>query len=273
MIESMMASTAAGYTKLYHPRGVLVSLPVPADPAAAMAHVHGLLDAGWLMQPPGCEPGEGKDLVGWVCRCISNDSPCILLYPNNEQLTYSFVRVYLNNDEDIHAFEAASGMKLESLPVYIGEGKPQRGKNKQVDAFIVRVKKPFEAVIMEDPRYAEARAKATADKPCTIPKNKFVRWGTQAAGGTQTSVPSNPPAPPHHQPDAVAIALQAWDKKLDPDTVNLEKLNSFLPDVKAIGDKAVRWAVWEKLVAFARSAGCEFDDIAKEFVQAADLPF
>jgi hypothetical protein len=263
-----MTTEATGYTKLYHPRGVLVSLPVPADPAAAMAHVHGLLDAGWLMQPPGCEPGEGKDLVGWVCRCISNDSPCLLLYKDDDRLTFSFVRVYLNNDEDIHAFEAASGMKLESLPVYIGEGKPQRGKNKQVDAFIVRVKKPFEAVIMEDPRYAEARAKATADKPCTIPKNKFVRWGTQAAGQTSAAAPSKPGAP-----NEVDLAMQAWRIKLDPDILTLTKLNEFLVDARKIESEAVKAAVWAEMKEMARKEAWIYDKPTAKFVSAGQDPF
>ncbi len=270
-----MTTEIGGSMTLYHPRGPQARLWIPCDPQAAFAHVTACLEAGWLTAPAGCEPGENKDLVGWVCRCVSNDSPCLLLYPNNDQLTYSFVRVYLNNEEDIHAFEHASGMKLDQLPEYVGEGKPQRGKSKATDNFIVRAKTPFQAVVRDHPKYNEDDRKAAiaAGKTYTVPKSQFVRWGSEAPAGAAPAAEKQASAPSSNETDPVKVAVGAWDIKLDPDTVNLAKMNSFLPDVKAITDKRVRFAVWEKLVAFAREAKWEFDDIAKEFVSAADVPF
>ncbi len=98
---------AYGSVRLFHPRGPAATLPLPADPTAAFAAIGAMLDAGFLSVAPGLDEGEEKDQVGWVLRgALERDgetTPFVLLYSQNEALTWSFLKVYLNKKEDVEA--------------------------------------------------------------------------------------------------------------------------------------------------------------------------
>src|SRR5450631_1475982 len=107
-----MNTDTTGHTNLYHPRGPLVTLPVPADPLEALSHISRCLDAGWLVIAPGLEQGEQREDVGAILRGEKDGNgevtPFLLLYPTNEFMNYSFLKVYLNTDKDLAAFEFAA---------------------------------------------------------------------------------------------------------------------------------------------------------------------
>lgn len=65
------------------------------------------------------------------------------------------------------------------------------------------------------------------------------------------------------------VRLESWRTKLDPDTVNLEKLNGdILNWLKEIPTSdRIRGAVWAMIVAMAGKFDCSFDSTAKKFVQ------
>jgi hypothetical protein len=163
-----------GWTKLFHPRGPQVTLPLPPDPAAALAAVSAALDAGWLVTAPGLEEGEEKEQVGWVLKSIfsneGRETPFVLLYSANEALTWSFLKVYLNTEQDVAAFEHASRMKLTELPEYVGQDKPQRSASGRTDKYIVPAPRPFGVVFKKNPKHDATEAGKM--KPARL----FVRW-------------------------------------------------------------------------------------------------
>lgn len=63
--------------------------------------------------------------------------------------------------------------------------------------------------------------------------------------------------------------LESWQTKLDPETVNLDKLNGdILNWLKEIPTSdRIRGAVWAMIVAMAGKFGCSFDQSTKKFVQ------
>src|ERR1051325_8129008 len=131
-----------GTAKLYHPRGPLVTLPVPSDPNEAFTHINRCLDAGWLVTAPGLEEGEHKEDVGYVlrgaCDGMNETTPTILLYSTNEAHSFNFLKVYLNTADDVAAFEYAAKVKLADLPECAGNDKPERGKGPKTDRYIVK---------------------------------------------------------------------------------------------------------------------------------------
>lgn len=187
-----MLTDNLGYAKLYHPRGPCVTLPVPPDPREAFAHISLCLDAGWLVVAPGMEAGEVKEEVGYVLKGSSDTAPYLLLYSTNEMLVFSFLKVYLDKPHDIEAFERAAGVKLSDLPEYMGSDKPERGKNRNLDRYIVPMKIPFTVVYKPNPRYVEADAKACKERnePYKKPARVFVRWGDQAHGEPPAKEPA-----------------------------------------------------------------------------------
>lgn len=194
--------------KLYHPRGPVVTLPLPyfdcgdvsvpkVDYAYILQRVSDALDAGWLANAPGLEAGEEKDTVAFVVHGQSEGqrgdvTSFILLYSANDAYKFSFLKVYLNKPQDIDAFEYASGMRLDTIPVYVGQDKPERGKNRQVDKFILPVPKPFGVVFKANPKWSEEAANAAKSKGeiYSVPRRVFVRWTDQKPMTTDTDAPS-----------------------------------------------------------------------------------
>ncbi len=187
--------------KLYHPKGVQVTFPFPADPALCLAAVTAALDAGWLVAAPGLEAGEEKVQVGYVVQGTyesdGEETPYVLLYEDNDAMTFSFLKVYLNTDADVKAFEYASRMKLDQIPPYIGRDKPERGASKQIDKFIIKAPKPFGVVFKANPKYDEHAAAAAKAKGevYSKPKRLFVRWA-DAPPAQQAETPAQSAEPP-----------------------------------------------------------------------------
>lgn len=179
--DTAIQSPETAWVKLWHPRGVDVRLPihvnsspVPADCwRAVMASVTNALEAGWLIEAPGMEEGEHKEMIGWVARKQTDEgTPVIDLYVDNEQLSFKYLTVYLNRSEDVAAFERASGLKLESIPLYVGAGHLERGASKQTDAMITRAPRPFAVASKANPRHDPNETDMKKMKP----KRLFSRW-------------------------------------------------------------------------------------------------
>jgi hypothetical protein len=172
----MSDELSRGSMKLFHPRGPQVTLPVlfDGDYRVAFAAVGAALDAGFLAEAPGLEQGEEKEEIAWVLRAghekDGETTPVVVLYSANDGLTWPILKVYLNKQADIEAFEHASKMKLDKLPEYVGNDRPQRGASQKTDTFIVKAAKPFGVVFKRNPRHDDTDAGKM--KPARL----FVRW-------------------------------------------------------------------------------------------------
>lgn len=176
--EAKEPAPLTGWTKLFHKSGALVTIPVtaaPLDYAAMAANVDAMIAAGFAVIPAGLEEGEKKLVCGWVMRTTQNKNgkttPIIHLYAPDD--TWPTVKTYLNQDEDIEAFEAASGVLLRNIPDWPADSHIQRGTGK--DNFIIRVPKPFGLVIRDNPKY-DPNETDLAKKKANGPARKFVRW-------------------------------------------------------------------------------------------------
>lgn len=181
------AETKCGWMKLWHPRGVQVSLPVAGDYAGMFAAVDAAFAAGWLADAPGLEAGEEVEEISHCVKSIhvnkdGTESPMIDLYAAKDALKYSVLRVYLDTVEQMRAFEAASGIRFHDMPKYEGVGKLERG-NRQTAKFFSAAPRPFKVVYAANPAYSEEDAKKTkeAGQVYKVAARKFVRWGEPAA--------------------------------------------------------------------------------------------
>ncbi len=196
-----------GSFRPWHPRGMQVTLPCPADPVAALAYVAAALDAGWLVQAPGLEAGEEKESVGYVLRSSfeadGRSTPFVLLYAVSDALKWSFLKCYLNSPADIAAFETASVLRLEKLPEYVGADKPQRGASPKTDRFIVPAPRPFEVVFRANPKHDDSETGKM--KPARL----FVRWGASTPAAPAPAATPEPVKATAAPPAAKGPALPA----------------------------------------------------------------
>jgi len=180
-----------GWVKLYAKSGALVTIPVtaaPLDYTAMAANVDAMIAAGFAVLAPGLEAGEEKEMVGFLVHGQQDSgreiTDFLLLYSVDDSKKFSFLKIYLNTDDDVRLFESVSGMRLDSIPVYVGQDKPERGKNRVVDQqFVKQVPKPFGVVFGDNPKWkqSEADAAKAENKMYTKPKRVFIRWADQAA--------------------------------------------------------------------------------------------
>lgn len=196
-----------GQARVWSPHGVAVTLPLagsgPGDYAGMLADLGRALAAGWLASPPGVQPGEHRDEIGFVVRRekLNDDgsvTPVVDLYPADEGMKFALLAAYLNTDDHVAAFERAAGVKLTNLPVYVGDNKIERGKKPATDRLVVKVPRPFGAVWKDNPKYDPAEQDTKKKKP----KRLFVRWADHPA-----AAPRQQPAEPARPEDPVAALV------------------------------------------------------------------
>lgn len=201
--ETHMSETSAicGWTKLFHPSGAQVTVPLPlGEPLTVGAaqsifqSVNALLEAGWLVNMPGLEEGERVEEIRHVVRRVKinddgTETPVVDLYP--ERANFRILGVYLNTPQDIQAFESACDAHLGDLPLYEGDNAIERGKGPKTDKYVFSLSRSARVVLKQNPRWEGEEDKKH-------PKRLFVRWldSTATNGNSKThpamSVASQP---------------------------------------------------------------------------------
>lgn len=260
-----------GWTKLYHPRGPHVSLPVIGDtPAVMFACVSAMLDAGFVVAAPGLEVGEERESVSGVLRSVhehdGEETPIILLYAANEGMKFSMLKLYLNDEADVKAFESACGVKLNDLPVYDGKDKPERDGGKVAQKYIAKLPRPANIVFKQNPKWNEEEANAAKaqNKLYTKPRRVFVRWA-------DAPPPGSPPGDGTLPLTDMQVAEAAWKVRLSNVAVP-EDLNKLIPMVKAIVEDAIRKRAWSMCLDKAEAHKWVLDKQASMFKLAAETP-
>lgn len=201
-----MSDGFVGSVRLFHASGVQVTLPLGKSQDEykhLYASVDAMLASGFLTAEPGMQVGENKDMIGSVARREKVDergtTPVIDMYINHEKMVHSFLTIYLNTPQDIDAFEASSGLKLNSIKLYAGDNRLEKGTPKG-NQYLANCPRPFEAVWIPNPKYnkEEADSMRQSGKMYTIPARKFVRFGGAVAASTGT--PATNPQPASRQP-------------------------------------------------------------------------
>ncbi|MEI7846139.1 MAG: hypothetical protein WCK35_10080 [Chloroflexota bacterium] len=204
------ATQVTGWIKLYHPSGAQVTLPVPMLARVSteqaldlLGSVSEYLNAGFLVNAPGLEDGELAEDVNAVARREAKDeTPIIDFYSSNTKLLKKFMHVYMNAEQDVTAFEDASGIQVSALPVYDGALAIARDDNK-ARKYIVNLPRPLRLVWKLSPKWEEW--KASGGEGNEPHKRMLVRYETGA------------PAP---APSQVSTALAVTRSYLDGTHVN-----------------------------------------------------
>ena len=183
-----------GWTKLFHPAGAQVSLPVPLEPLSAeqaramFNSVAALIDAGFMVSMPGLEEGELAEEVNAVSlRNAKDKTPIIDFYSANTKLLKKFMHLYLNNEQDVADFEAATSLHLANLTIYDGSLAIARDDNK-AGKYIAPLPRPVKLVWKLSPKWEEW--KVSGGEGQEPHKRLLVRYETKPAPvGTAASKP------------------------------------------------------------------------------------
>lgn len=198
-------SSPTAWTTGWLPNGAKVSFTIPVTLDGAFDTVldftNRLLAAGFLLAEPGVGDGEKQDMVGWVCRHVKIDddgseTPVIDLYADHESVTHKIVRMYLNTPEDVRAFEAATGVKVNNLPLVETPGAIERAPNIPAAKKIIRLAQPVAAIHKANPNYEEGSKKL---------KRLFVRWGSVQPIAQPAASASKPDAAPAKADNVIEV--------------------------------------------------------------------
>lgn len=150
-----------GWVKLFTSAGAQVTLAVPMDgsvmpfesAAAALKSVEDLLAAGWLVEAAGLEEGEQKQEVVSVSRREAKDgTPVVAFYLVHPKTVKKFLHLYLNTEDEIRAFEAATGLRLEAIPLWTGERDIYKD-HREAGKYIVPLPRPIHLVWEINPKW------------------------------------------------------------------------------------------------------------------------
>lgn len=278
-----MSESQNGWVRLYHPSGAQVTLavvPFKSDQDArnwaadCFRCVGSYVDAGFTVDAPGLEEGEQVEEVGWVVRGDHDDgqevTPYLLLYSTNEKLEHSFLKVYLNSDDDVANFQKASGLRLNELPSYVGQDKPKRGANRQIDKFFVKAPRPFKVVMKNNPAYKEEEKKA-ADARKEVykkPKRVFVRWASQDGKPAAEPQPDAQERTAGQQMnDEIGREVTWWKAFFQKDPSYSEVNDHVKRLLMPMKNKEAKQMVWSQvIVPWKDAVGAEWDNASQGFV-------
>ncbi len=213
---------ATGWVKLYHPSGAQITVPLdlnvqvsPDQAATLLGSVSSLIGAGLSVFAPGLEEGEQYEQIGWAVRREKEDTegptPVIDLYPINGK--FRFLAVYLNNADDVKAFEAATGLSVTKMPLYEATNTIERGVKAALDKYVVQLRSPTKIVWKANPRYDPEEKDVTKKKP----RRLFVRWADLAPKSDQPEQTGDQSQP--------GMAFEAAIKVLSPGGTPLGQLS------------------------------------------------
>lgn len=139
------------WTKAYTPAGFQVGITIGFEAGNLPLAVdidRRLQEAGYLLTLPGLEAGETAEPILYVCRYDHVDKksgeliPHIAFYSQEDHLTKRWLHIYLDTQEQIEAFETATGVKVATMPIWNADTHPERN-NPKAKSCIVRLAKPI----------------------------------------------------------------------------------------------------------------------------------
>lgn len=243
----MDTNDTTGWVKLFHPNGPQVTLPVPmltrlsAEQAVDMlASVSAYLSAGFLVSAPGLEDGEQKQEVVSVSRREGKDSvPIVAFYLAHPKVLKKFLHAYLNNPEDIQAFEAATGMRLADIPLWEGERDIDKD-NKNAARYIIPLARPISLVYEVGEKWKRWSAEGGKSTGEIEPhKLLLVRYdaGTSVAKAT-------PSAPAHAETEGGAPIIRKYADGSDANPAAYTIYDAYLTQRKAAPLSAEGLKAW-----------------------------
>lgn len=119
-----------GLVRLWHPQGVEVSLPTPAEPKAALDFISAAIAAGLLAHSPGAPDADTEVFtITDVARRAKEDdgTPMLDLYAEHPGMTYKVFTLYINSDADAAEWKTVTGLAVDAIPLIEGRHSLERG--------------------------------------------------------------------------------------------------------------------------------------------------
>lgn len=198
----MDANHSFAATKLYDASGAQITVSWQLETDAGVIDIGtangiresigNLLTAGFSVNVPGLNAGQKLEAVGAVSRREKADgTPIIDLFAASEALQWKLLSLYFDTDDEIAAFETATGLKLKQIPLYASDGAIKRDSPRAAQ-YIVKVARPTEIVMEANPFYNPDEQDISKRKP----KHVFAGWKSDTPRPTSPTSPSStPPAP------------------------------------------------------------------------------
>lgn len=195
------------YIQVQHKSGAAVLIPLDCPATAADINrevdfvLPALLNDGFTLAcnaaPVPTQPEESTENIGYVLKRIVDSAnhpsglcPRVYLYSDKDVLKRPVIAVYLNTDAEIADFERLSGVKLTTVPKWIGKEAPEKGDRDGAE-FIVPTA-PLQVVIGDNPQWKQSEydAAKAAGKVYKYPRKRLVRFVGGTAPQGSASVPS-----------------------------------------------------------------------------------
>lgn len=197
-----MSDSSVASFRVYDASGVSVtfSFTLPTDVRAltdddvlaVRAAVTRVLANGFTVNAPGAQPGDTVEEVGFVSRRVKNDGTYIIdFFAPNDKVVRKIFSHYLDSDEIIAAFEQATGLKVNAIPVYDGDSAITKD-NRNASRYILPVAVPAKVALKDNPRYDPNEQDTSKKKP----KHIFGSWLPTTPSLPSNTVPFQQPSPP-----------------------------------------------------------------------------
>lgn len=177
----MMESNTFSFA-LYTPDGVRITFVNEfASYAEVIAETRAALAAGFTVREAGIEAGEHTESISAVMRreWIGKDDKqkrVVDLYGENPALKFKMFTVYMDTAEDVAAFEAATGLRYDSLSIYTNKTAAERDDRNT--AQLIRTLATAVKVVYRMVERDEKEVK------------EFVRWHSAAPAPQPTATPA-----------------------------------------------------------------------------------
>jgi len=112
----------------FTPAGFKVSFTLVIDPAniPSASYMDSLMtQAGYSPHLVELDNNTSVEEIDAVVRSVTSKGDTVI-YCYRQSLEWKIGQLYFNSPADLAAFEQASGLKVDSLPIYEGQGAPQR---------------------------------------------------------------------------------------------------------------------------------------------------
>ncbi len=214
-------------THLYHPSGAKISIPITIQPGETYSSVgqdlvravSSLIEAGLLVNMPGLDEGELVDeVVSVACRMSKDNTKIVAFYKAHPKLEKKFIHEYLDTPEQIADFEAATGLRLASLPVFDGD-KDITKDHRNAAKYIIPLPRPVKLVYRVSDRWKKWNE--TDGQGQQPQKYELLRYMTTGAMTQAPAVTVIPPAMSYEEAQKVTSPNGAELGTLDAEKLNI----------------------------------------------------
>lgn len=145
------------WMKAYTPGGIQVGITMGFEDGellSASAVDAMVADKGYLVTPPGVEPGEEIEIMTHVSRRMHTSkkdgtvTPVIAFYHENTALNWKYDHIYMNTPEQIAEFEQVTGLTMVNIPEWEALSFLDRADAK-ADKYIIATQSPVRVAVKE----------------------------------------------------------------------------------------------------------------------------